>query len=78
MSAGGIYAELRVAGQARPVLLMGAGVPRIHQGDGLPVYLVAVHSRGTLIKLRDGKTLQRLLAYPIEWSGPGARRSCSA
>lgn len=74
MSSAGIYAQVIERGLAvQSCLIVGAGIPRIHHGDGCPVYLVAEHHLGTLIRDHQQKTLE-LLAYPVAWPGPGKFR----
>lgn len=67
----GIHAHvLRDGHQAEQILLIGAGIPRIHHADRVPVYLVLEHRRGTPIKCIDGK-IRRLLVYPSGATKPG-------
>lgn len=73
MSAAGVIGS--IVEQGKPVgdcLLIGAGVPRIHHSDGIPVFLVVEHPEGTELTTR-GHLRQRLLAYPSAWPRPGGR-----
>lgn len=73
MSSAGIYGQVIERGVAvAPCLVVGAGIPRIHHADSVPVYLVTEHHLGTLIRDRAHKPLE-LLAYPVAWPGPGRR-----
>lgn len=73
MSSAGIYAQVIERGLAvQSCLIVGAGIPRIHHGDGCPVFLVTEHHLGTLIRDHKG-TPHELLAYPSAWPGPGRR-----
>jgi hypothetical protein len=71
VSSAGIYGQVIERGQpVGPCLIIGAEVPRLHHSDGIPVYLVTEHWRGTLVRGSDGKA-RELLAYPSAWPGPG-------
>lgn len=59
-------------GQRTRCLVIGAGVPRIHSADGIPVYQVVENEHlGMSIILKDG-TERHLLAYPSHWTRPGS------
>lgn len=73
MSHAGVYAQVIERGIAvKTCLLVGAGIPRIHHGDGVPVYLVTEHKRGSPIADFAHK-VRTLVAYPVAWPGPGGR-----
>lgn len=58
-------------GQRTRCLVIGQGVPRIHSGDGMPVYqVVEDRRRGLPVILKDGSE-RHLLAYPSTWVQPG-------
>lgn len=67
----GLLAEIRDGRRVTPVLIVGTGVPRIHSADRVPVYLVTVNPRGSLLRFKDKRTAARLVAYPSSWPGPG-------
>ena len=71
MSTAGIYGSIiDDRGEQTPCLLIGPNVPRIHYGDGLPVYMVIENDLGIPIQCKD-KRLRNLLAYPSSMPAPG-------
>lgn len=72
MSAAGIYGELwSPREKIADVLIIGARVPRLHHSNGIPVYQVVDHPKGSLLALHNGDEA-RLLAYPSDWPAPGS------
>lgn len=73
MSSAGIYAQVIERGIAvQSCLIVGVGIPRIHHGDGCPIFLVAEHHLGAMIRDHQQQT-HELVAYPVAWPGPGKR-----
>ncbi len=71
MSWGGLMGEIFDNGEkVGDCLVIGGRIPRIHRGDGLPVYFVRQHDDGTDIQFRNGIT-RKMLAYPSSWPSPG-------
>ena len=71
----GIYGIITDGEQRRdPCLLFGAGIPRIHHSDGVPVFHVIEHPDGFPVVMDNGTKageIKKLLAYPSHLPGPG-------
>lgn len=83
MSDRGIYASIfngepsNVSGSiTRPsCIIIGKDVPRVHHGDGVPVFFIVEHPDGVPVAVNNGTktpTIKRLIAYPSHWPAPGA------